>query len=371
MLLLIPGPVQTDPRTRAAAAQDYAPWDNDFRPIYAGIRESVRVLAGGTEGVHAALPLQGCGHFVMEAAIRSFVAPGGRVLIPRNGAYAERAFRLATEAGRQVVSLPLPDTEGADPAAIAAALAADPGISHVVMVYNETGSGIVNDIAAIGAVVRAAGRRIILDAVSAFGALPIALADHPEIDALLFTSGKCLEGLPGVAFAVARVDSLMAAAGQAGSWSFDLADIWAQTLRAGWGSIRFTPAVQAIAAFAVALGLHAAEGGQPARLARYRENARVLYEGACGLGLTPYLEWRHQGPVIVTLHQPADPAFRLQGFVDALKARGVLISNFHNTAAPTMRIGCIGAVTAEDMRGAVAAIGAALQDLGVRRRAAA
>jgi len=372
MLLLIPGPVQTNPATRAAAARDYAPWDNEFRPVYAGIRERVLEIAGGIPGQHATLPLQGCGHFVMEAAIRSFVPAGGRVLIPRNGAYAERAWRLATEAGRQVVSLPLADTRGAVAADIAAALAADPGISHVVMVYNETGSGIVNDVEGIGAAVRAAGRRLILDAVSAFGALPISLADHPEIDALLFTSGKCLEGLPGVAFAVARVETLMAAPdGQAGSWSFDLRDIYQQALRAGWGSIRFTPAVQAIAAFAEALALHAAEGGQPARLARYRENARVLYEGVKGLGLTPYLDWRQQGPVIVTIHQPADPGFALQPFVDALKARGVLISNFYNTAAPTMRIGCIGAVTPADMAGAVRAIGGALEDLGVRRRDAA
>jgi 2-aminoethylphosphonate-pyruvate transaminase len=257
------------------------------------------------------------------------------------------------------------------PEEVAAALAADPTISHVAMVHNETGSGIVNDPNAIGPVIRAAGRRLILDSVSAFGALPFPLAEHPECDAVLFTSGKCLEGLPGIGFAVARIDSITAATGNAGSWAFDLADVYAHALRAGWGSFRFTPAVQALAAFDVALDLYAAEGGRPARLARYTENVRVLYDGVLALGLTPYLERRHQGPVIVTVHQPADPAFALQPFVDALKARGVLISNFYNTKVPTFRIGCIGAVTPDDMRGAVAAIGGALDDLGVRRREAA
>ena len=94
----------------------------------------------------------------------------------------------------------------------------------------------------------------------------------------------------------------------------------------------------------------------------------MLYDGVQALGLTPYLEPRHQGPVIVTVHQPADPRFELQRFVDALKARGVLISNFYNTKVPSFRIGCVGAVTPEEMRGAVAAIGAALDDIGVRRR---
>jgi 2-aminoethylphosphonate-pyruvate transaminase len=370
MLLLIPGPVQTRPETRAAMAQDIAPWDNDFRPTYASVRERVRAVAGGIEGVHATLPLQGCGHFMMEAAIRTFVPAGGKLLIPQNGAYADRAVRLATEAGRVVVALPGPDTRPVTAEEIAAALVADPAISHVAMIHNETGSGIVNDPEVIGPAVRAAGRRVILDSVSAFGALPINLADHPEIDALIFTSGKCLEGLPGIGFAVARVDSVTAAAGNAGSWAFDLSDVYAHAVRAGWGSFRFTPPVQALAAFSVALDLHEQEGGQPARLARYRENVRAMYDGVRALGLTPYLDWAHQGPVIVTVHQPADPAFELQPFVDALKRHGVLISNFWNTQAPTFRVGCIGAVTPEDIRGAVGAIDRVLQELGVTRREA-
>lgn len=371
MLLLIPGPVQTRPETRAAMARDIAPWDHDFRPILAGIRDRVRDLAGGIPGEHATLPLQGCGHFILEAALRTFAPPGKKVLLPLNGSYAERALRLGREAGREMVPLPGPDTRGITAAEVARALAADPDIGHVAMVHHETGSGTVNDPAAIGAVVRAAGRRLILDSVSAFGALPFNLAEHPECDAVVFTSGKCLEGMPGIGFAVTRVDRVQAAAGNAGSWSFDLSDVYAHALRTGWGSFRFTPPVQALAAFAVALEVHAREGGQPARLARYAENMRVLYDGVVGLGLTPYLDRRHQGPVIVTIHQPADPAFTLQGFVDALKARGVLISNFYDTAAPTFRVGCIGAITPEDMRGAVAAIGAALAALGVRRREAA
>jgi 2-aminoethylphosphonate-pyruvate transaminase len=371
MLLLIPGPVQTRPEVRAAAARDYAPWDMEFRAIYADIRERVLAIAGGIPGEHATLPLQGCGHFLVEAAVRSFLPPGGRLLIPRNGAYAQRAVRLATEAGRVVVGIEGPDTRPVTAEEVAAALAADPGITHVLAVHNETGSGMVNDPAVIGPVVRAAGRRLIMDSVSAFGALPFSLADHPECDAVLFTSGKCLEGLPGIGFCVARTDSVAAGAGNAGSWAFDLSDVHDHAVRAGWGSFRFTPPVQALAAFGVALELYAGEGGQPARLARYAENMAVLYEGVQGLGLVPYLERRHQGPVIVTVHQPSDPAFALQPFVDALKARGVLISNFHNTTAPTFRVGCIGAVTPADMRRAVEAIGGALQDLGVRRREAA
>jgi len=370
MLFLTPGPVQTRPETRAAMAVDIAPWDRDFIVEYAAIRDRVRDIAGGVAGVHATLPLQGAGHFLVEAAVRTFIPPGGRILVPSNGTYAERIIRIAREAGRDPVPLPVPDTRGVRGEEVAAALAADPTISHVGMVYSETGSGIINDPAEIGAVVRAAGRRMILDAVSAFGALPFDIKAQPECDAVLFTSNKCLEGLPGIGFAVCPIERARERAGKAGSWCFDLGDVLLHAERSGWGSFRFTPPVQALHAFGVAMGAYLAEGGQPARLARYRENMRVLREGAERAGLRPYLDAAHQGPVILTLHQPDAPGFTLQGFVDALKRRGVLISNFYTTKTPTIRIGAIGAVTPDDMQMAVAAIAEALAELGGTRKAA-
>ncbi|KAA2213758.1 2-aminoethylphosphonate--pyruvate transaminase [Teichococcus oryzae] len=376
MLLLIPGPVQTRPEVRAAMAVDIAPWDRDFFPEYIAIREKLRDIAGGVAGQHACLPLQGAGHFITEAAIRTFIPaqdrPGaGKLLIPMNGAYAERMARLAREAGRAIVALPCTDKRSIAPAEIGAALAADPAISHVGIVYSETGSGIVNDVPAIGAVAREHGRRMIVDAVSAFGALPFDLKAQPEVDAVVFTSNKCIEGLPGLGFAICPIGRVEASRGNAQSWSFDLADVFDTAQRTSWGSFRFTPPVQALHAFGIALDIFLVEGGQPVRLARYRENARILHEGGQALGLKPYLDREQQGPVIVLFHQPDHPAFELQRFVDALKRRGVLISNFHNTAEPTFRVGCIGHVGPDEIRFALGAMRGALEELGVRLREAA
>lgn len=367
MLLLIPGPVTTRPEVRAALCQDIAPWDNDFKDFLAALRTRILKVAGGTPETHATLPLQGCGHFITEAALRTFLPPNGRILVPASGAYADRMVRLAREAGRVPVSLPVARTERADPAAIAQALAEDPTLSHVGIVYSETGSGVIHDVPAIAAAVRQAGRRMIVDAVSAFGALPLDVSQHPEIDAVVFTTNKCLEALPGVAFAVARIDRLLEGAGQAGSWSFDLSSIYDHALRAGWGSFRFTPPAQVLKALDRALDFYEAEG-QAARLARYTANMRTLYDGVRAMGLTPWLPDAVQGPVIVNVHAPADPAWDLQRFVDALKRRGVLISNFYNTPAPSFRVGCIGAITPEDMGGAVQAMREALDEIGVKQR---
>ena len=362
MLLLIPGPVQTDPRVRAAMATDIAPWDEEFRAEYAAIRAKVLEIAGGIPGEHATLPLQGSGHFIVEAAIRTFIPTGGHFLLPMNGTYAERIHRLASEAGRVPVTLDIPDTRPVTEAELDAAFAAHPEVTHLCAVVSETGSGIINDPEVMGAAARRAGKRVVLDAVSSFGAWPFRLAEHPEVDAVLFTPNKCLEGMPGSGFAVCPIERTRALVGQAGSWNFDLADVLLRAERTGFGSPRFTPAAQVLRAFGVALRLYEEEGGQPARLARYRENMRVLREGLVALGLRPYLVAEHQGPIIGTFHEPGGQ-FELQRFVDALKRRGVLISNFHNTVEPTFRVGCIGAVTPDDMRRAVSAIGDALREL--------
>lgn len=362
MLLLTPGPVQTHPSVRAAMDEDIAPWDAEFRPFYTSLRERLRDLAGGVEGVHATLPLQGSGHMILEAALRTYVAPGATLLVPMNGEYAVRIARLAREAGRAVVELPAQDTHAVTPEAVAAALEAHPEATHLAMVQSETGSGIVNDVAAIGAVVRAAGRRMIVDAVSAFGALPLDLSAQPELDAVVFTSNKCLESVPGFAFAVARMDRTEECAGQAGSWSLDLSDVLAQARRSGWGSLRFTGPVQTLRALEVALDRLDAEGGPAARLTRYRANAARLYQGLCALGLRPYLNQAEQGPVVVTFHQPEGMDFH--GFVGALKARGVNISAYYTTEAPTFRVGAIGDVGLAEMDRAVAAIAETLAAMG-------
>ena len=370
MRLLIPGPVSTHPAVRAAAAQDYAPWDHDFRALVERVRERVLRLAGGRAGEHVALLLQGCGHFALEAACRTFVPVGGRILLPKTGQYADRLERLATEIGLVVVTLPTADDRAVDPADVASALAADATISHVALVYSETSTGMVHDVPALAAAAGSLGRRVIVDAVSAFGAMPFDFSGLPMVDAVVFTTNKCLEGLPGASVTVARTDRLDACRGQARSWSLDLADINDHYRRAP-GAFRFTPAAGVIAAFEVALDLFEAEGGQAARLARYTDNKATLIGGVQALGLQPYLPRDAQGPIVVNVHAPADPAWDLQRFVDGLKRREVMISNFFNTPAPSFRVGCIGAITPADMRSAVDAMGDVLSEMVVRDRSAA
>lgn len=368
MLLLIPGPVTTHDAVRAAAAIDYAPWDNDFRRLVARLRERVLAIAGGTAVDHTALILQGCGHFAMEAACRTFIPPGGRILIPKTGHYADRLARLATEIGRVVIPLSVPEGQQVDPARLDAALAADSTISHVALVYSETATGIVHDVPHLAEVAGVHHRRVIVDAVSAFGALPFNIGALPMVDSVAFTTNKCIEGLPGASFTIARKDRLSASVGNAQSWSLDLSDLDAHYAKAP-GAHRFTPATGAVASFDVALDLFDAEGGQPARLARYIENMHTLRSGVERLGLSPSIPLAVQGPIVLNVDAPADPRWDLQIFVDGMKENGFVMSNFYNTKQPGFRLGCIGAITPDDMRQAISAIEITLKNMKIAERA--
>jgi 2-aminoethylphosphonate-pyruvate transaminase len=367
MILLIPGPVTTRPEVRAAMALDIAPWDDDFRIVSRRVRQRVRDLAGGGAETHTALPLQGCGHFGTEAALRSVLPPGGRILIPDTGSYAERMARLAREAGRDPLMLTVDRNHAVPPAQIAEALAADPSLTHAGIVYSETSTGVIQDVAAIGAAIHAAGRRVILDAVSAFGALPLNLSTRPEIDAAIFTSNKCLEGLPGLGFVVVQNDRLLPI-GTAASWSFDLRDILEHAIRTNSGAFRFTPAAQVVSAFDLALDFFETEGGQPARLARYQANRDALRAGMVRIGLTPCLGDADQGPIVMNIHAPGDPAWSLANFVVELKSRGFTISNFYDTEEPSFRVGCIGYITPDDMTRFSVAADQSLTAMGVVQR---
>ena len=202
---------------------------------------------------------------------------------------------------------------------------------------------------------------MIVDAVSAFGALPLDMAAHPEIDAAVFTANKCLEGFPAVALCDRAHRPVAACAGH----RRQLVVRSVRRIRPCRDAGRWPPAFYPAGAdreCARTWRWISRSGGRPAaRLARYTANMRTLYDGMRRLGTDGLIAPEHQGPIIVNVHAPGDPAWHLQRFVDALKPRGVLISNFYNTPTPGFRVGCIGAISPTDMAGAVEAMDHALQ----------
>jgi len=360
-LLLTPGPLTTTLRTRQAMLRDRGSWDEAFNRITGEVCRQLTDLVEGADS-HVCVPLQGSGTFAVEAALGTLVPREGKVLVPNHGAYCARIVKILDLIGRRAVELPLAEDRPMQPQAIAAALAADPGIGHVAVVHCETGTGILNPLTEIAHAVAAHGRSLIVDAMSSFGALPIDVRSTP-FDALVAASGKCLEGVPGMGFVIARERTLAQCAGRSHSLAMDLHDQWTHLQRSSqW---RFTPPTQVVAALAEALAQHREEGGVSARGARYAANCRRLVEGLRSLGLRPFLPPEVQSPIIVTVHAPEHPAWDFPAFYRGVRERGFVLYPGKLTRVETFRVGCIGAITPHDIDHAVHAIGATLRALGL------
>ncbi|MGH7056442.1 MAG: 2-aminoethylphosphonate--pyruvate transaminase [Acetobacteraceae bacterium] len=360
-LLLTPGPLTTAKSVKEAMLHDWGSRDAGFIGINRAVLRYLPEIVGGAAD-YVAVPMQGSGTFAVEAMLTSLVPPDGHVLVLINGAYGERARRILAIAHRKVSVHQTPEDTPPDLGAVARMLEGDPGISHVFAVHCETTSGIRNPLEQLAPIVAAARRRLLVDAMSSFGALPI---DAPALglDAIAASSNKCIEGVPGVAFVICHSKALAGAKGNATTLVLDLHDQWQGLERNG--QFRFTPPIHVIVAFHKALEEFRAEGGVAGRGKRYTENCRILIDGMRALGFRTLLTDALQAPIIVTFRMPTDPAFVFQRFYDGLKDRGFVIYPGKLTVAPSFRIGCIGRLSADDMRAALAAVGEVLAEMGL------
>jgi len=360
-ILLTPGPLTTSASVKQAMLHDWGSRDSAFIAMNRTLRTRLPELANAAD-THVCVPVQGSGTFAVEATIGTLLPRDGKLLVLVNGAYGVRMVQIAATMGRAVESLDWAEDQPVDPDAVERRLAGDPAISHVAIVHCETTSGILNPVEAVAEIVARHGRHLLIDAMSAFGALPIDARATP-FTALMASSNKCLEGVPGMGFALIDRAALTAAAGNAHSLSLDL-HAQAQGFDNN-GQWRFTPPTHVVAAFVQALAEHEAEGGVAGRGARYRDNHRLLVEGMEALGFRCLLPKALQAPIITTFLMPADPAFVFTEFYDRLRARGFAIYPGKLTVADSFRIGCIGRIGAAEMRAALDAIRLTLADMRV------
>ncbi|VVE64796.1 2-aminoethylphosphonate--pyruvate aminotransferase [Pandoraea captiosa] len=364
-ILLTPGPLTTSPATRQAMLRDWGSWDAQFNAITASLcRDLVEIVHGGND--YVCVPLQGSGTFSVEAAIGTLTPRSARILVPDNGAYCQRILKICRYLGRDAVALPIPEDQAASAAAIDDALTRDPSITHVAQVHLETGAGVLNPLAEIARVCQKHGKGLIVDAMSSFGAVEIDVRSMP-FDALIAASGKCLEGVPGMGFVIAKRSVLEASSGNSHSLAMDLHDQYVYMQKTTqW---RFTPPTHVVAALRAAVDQFLAEGGQPVRGERYRKNCQTLVDGMASLGFRAFLAPEVQAPVIVTFHAPADSKYDFKAFYAAVRERGYILYPGKLTQIETFRVGCIGAIDDNEMRNVVTAISQSLASLGIRQDA--
>jgi 2-aminoethylphosphonate-pyruvate transaminase len=262
--LLTPGPLTTSYQVKEQMLRDWGSWDGDFRAITQEMRHRLLALIGDGDDAKAydCVPMQGSGSFSVEAMLGTFIPPSGKALVLANGAYGKRSAQTLQYLKRDHIVLDKGDYLPPRGEMVAQILAQDPAITHVVAIHCETSSGILNPIEEISQATYAAGRALLIDGMSSFGALPLD-AKQIRFEALVSSANKCIEGVPGFGFVITRKTALEAAKGNSHSLCLDLHAQWAHMNKTGqW---RYTPPTHVVAAFLEALRAHEAEGGVVAR----------------------------------------------------------------------------------------------------------
>lgn len=356
-LLLTPGPLSTTPTVKAVMMRDWCTWDDDYNNLVQALRTDLVTLATDTPGYTSVL-MQGSGTFCVESVIGSVIPDDGKLLVPVNGEYGKRMAEIGRRLRIETVVHDSGEVDPPDLARLDRTLADDPDITHVAVVHSETTTGMLNPVKEIGRIVKQHNRIYIVDAMSSFGGIPMDMAEIGA-DFLVSSANKCIQGVPGFGFVIARREVLELCTDPARSLSLDLYDQWHE-METKNGKWRFTSPTHTVRAFVQALQELRDEGGVDARYARYSENHRVLVEGMNRLGFQCLLTEAYQSPIITSFLNPDQPDYNFKRFYDALKSRGFVIYPGKVSIADTFRIGHIGDVNPDDIRRLLTAIDATI-----------
>lgn len=362
-LLLTPGPLTTSRTVKEAMLFDSCTWDDDYNlGVVEQIRQQLISLATSAAGYTSVL-LQGSGSYAVEAVLGSVIGQQNisrqnKVLIVSNGAYGARMVEMAGLMGIAHHVYDCGEIARPEVAAIETILNADSTITHIAMVHCETTTGMLNPIREVGELARQFGKTYIVDAMSSFGGIPLDVAEL-GIDFLISSANKCIQGVPGFAFVIARTDKLAACEGRSRSLSLDLYAQW-RCMEDHHGKWRFTSPTHTVLAFAQALKELSAEGGVVARHQRYHNNQRQLVAGMRELGFRTLLDDALHSPIITAFYSPTDPQYRFKDFYTRLKAQGFVIYPGKVSQSDCFRIGNIGEVYEDDIVALLAAINDAI-----------
>jgi 2-aminoethylphosphonate-pyruvate transaminase len=232
--------------------------------------------------------------------------------------------------------------------------------SSVSVVHSETTSGIINDIESIGELVSQYKKQFIVDSMSAFGAVPVNF-QRANIDFLVSSSNKCIEGCPGFSFIIAKKSSLSSCKGNASSLALDI-----EGQSAGLdstGQFRFTPPTHSLLAFKQAMDELKLEGGVKARAKRYKTNQTILAKGLKELGFQLYLKPENQGYIISSYHYAKDSNWDFNKFYNELNSQGFVIYPGKVSKTDCFRIGHIGRIFPQDTENLVKTIDKVCQQM--------
>jgi 2-aminoethylphosphonate-pyruvate transaminase len=361
-ILFTPGPLTTSETVKQSMIRDLGSRDTEFLAVVKRIRCQLLELGQVADGSYETVLMQGSGTFAVESVLSSVIPHSGKLLVAINGAYGHRMAMIANVLRIPCETIVFDECTPVVMERVRLTLAKDQAITHVGAIHCETSTGILNPVAELGHTVNESGRTFIVDAMSSFGGIPMNLAAD-KIDFLISSANKCIQGVPGFAFVLARTALLRAAESCARSVSLDLLAQWK-----GFetdGQFRFTPPTHALLAFLRALEELDEEGGVEGRAARYSANRQTLMEGMTDLGFDAYLAPEYQSHIITSFRFPTHRQFDFSVFYDRLSELGFVIYPGKVSNANCFRIGTIGHIFPPDIEALVNAVRSVLAEMQV------
>jgi len=358
MNLRIPGPTPVPPEVLEANAR---PMINHRGPEFAGILDRVtRRLKEFFLTQNDLFILTTSGTGAMETAVVNTLSPGDRVLVISTGAFGDRFANIATAYGAEVSRLDVEWGKAADPEDVRRALAADPAIKAVLVVHNETSTGVTNPLEEIARVVREFDKLILVDAISSLSAIPVRTDDW----GLAFVVTGSQKGwMVPPALAMVSVSPRAWEAHAKAKMPRFYFDITTAKDYLGRGQTPWTPAVSVFYGLEVALEMMAKEGLENI-FARHRRIGQFVRDGVKSLGLELFADQRFASDTVTAIKVPEGVEFKALGKLCREEYDLIIAGGQAKLAGKIFRIGHLGFVSEQDIQAALDVLAKALPRVG-------
>lgn len=363
-ILLNPGPATTTDTVKyAQVIPDICPREKEFSNIMRDIRKQLVEIVHGDPNVYTSVLFCGSGTINIDVLMNSLVPDGKKVLVINNGAYSARATEVLEYYQIPHLELKFPYDQLPDLELIEATLKKEPDIAVVHTTHNETGTGILNPIREIGALVHRYDAVFTVDTTSTYAMLPIDM-EKDNLDFVMASSQKGLMAMTGLSFVVGRI-KLIEASKDFTTHSYYCNLYLQYKFFEKTGEMHFTPPVQTVYSVKQALKEYQAEGEQ----GKYDRHIRVweaIHKGKEALGFKDIIKREWQSGMVVSIQYPDDPNWDFEKIHDYCYERGFTIYPGKISTTNTFRLCSLGAIDVTDIEEFFQVLKAALESYQVQ-----
>ena len=346
-ILLNPGPATTtDTVKNAMVVPDICPREIEFGELTLSVRNDLIKAAYGEKN-HTCVMLTSSGTGGIEACLTSVVPHDKKVLILNNGAYGERMQKICNAYGVGHIDYNQTWGKALDLNAVEDLIKKHLGeISHLAFIHHETTVGILNPLSEISKIAQKYKVETIVDAMSSFAGMMIDV-EKDNIQYLVSSSNKCIQGMAGISFVIANRESLLKTKEiKARNFYFNLLEnhLYLEKNK----QFLFTPPVQTLYALRQAITEYFQEGPEK-RFARYASMYEIMKKKVRELGFTFLVDEKDHAKLLTAIMDPKSPNYSFNEMHDYLFERGFTIYPGKVGDVNTFRLSNIGAIYPKDI----------------------